>query len=158
MLVGLFEVQANIMAARSVCTTLRSSLGPKGAPSSIFFFISITIDSLPPGMDKILVSSDGEVCVSNDGATILERMEVENEIAKVLSTFNYFYSFYVNLMSMASGQLLVELSKSQDQEIGDGTTGVVVLAGALLEQAELLLDRGLHPRRISDGFEVACKV
>jgi T-complex protein 1 subunit epsilon len=52
----------------------------------------------------------------------------------------------------------VELSKSQDQEIGDGTTGVVVLAGALLEQAELLLDRGLHPRRISDGFEVACKV
>ncbi len=55
-------------------------------------------------------------------------------------------------------QLLVELSKSQDQEIGDGTTGVVVLAGALLEQAELLLDRGLHPRRISDGFEVACKV
>jgi T-complex protein 1 subunit epsilon len=70
------------------------------------------------------------------GATILERMEVDNEIAK----------------------LLVELSRSQDQEIGDGTTGVVVLAGALLEQAELLLDRGLHPRRISDGFEVACKV
>mmetsp|Transcript_13561 Transcript_13561/g.37526 ORF Transcript_13561/g.37526 Transcript_13561/m.37526 type:complete len:485 (+) Transcript_13561:105-1559(+) len=87
-------------------------------------------------MDKILVSGDGDVCVSNDGATILERMEVENEIAK----------------------LLVELSKSQDQEIGDGTTGVVVLAGALLEQAELLLDRGLHPRRISDGFELACKV
>jgi len=87
-------------------------------------------------MDKILVSGDGDVCVSNDGATILERMEVDNEIAK----------------------LLVELSRSQDQEIGDGTTGVVVLAGALLEQAELLLDRGLHPRRISDGFEVACKV
>jgi T-complex protein 1 subunit epsilon len=75
-------------------------------------------------MDKILVSGDGEVCVSNDGATILERMEVQHEIAK----------------------LLVELSRSQDQEIGDGTTGVVVLAGALLEQAELLLDRGLHPR------------
>jgi T-complex protein 1 subunit epsilon len=87
-------------------------------------------------MDKILVSGDGEVCVSNDGATILERMEVENERAK----------------------LLVELSKSQDREIGDGTTGVVVLAGAILEQAELLLDRGLHPRRISDGFETACKV
>mmetsp|Transcript_12974 Transcript_12974/g.25881 ORF Transcript_12974/g.25881 Transcript_12974/m.25881 type:complete len:537 (+) Transcript_12974:69-1679(+) len=114
---GLAALKANIMAARSVATTLRSSLGPKG-------------------MDKILVSGDGEVCVSNDGATILERMEVENEIAK----------------------LLVELSKSQDQEIGDGTTGVVVLAGSLLEQAELLLDRGLHPRRISDGFEVACKV
>ena len=67
----------------------------------------------PKGMDKILVSGDGEVCVSNDGATILERMEVHNEIAK----------------------LLVELSRSQDAEIGDGTTGVVVLAGALLEQA-----------------------
>jgi T-complex protein 1 subunit epsilon len=82
------------MAARSVASTLRTSLGPKG-------------------MDKILVSGDGEVCVSNDGATILERMEVHNEIAK----------------------LLVELSRSQDAEIGDGTTGVVVLAGALLEQA-----------------------
>jgi len=114
---GIAALKANIMAARSVASTLRTSLGPKG-------------------MDKILVSGDGDVCVSNDGATILERMEVENEIAK----------------------LLVELSKSQDAEIGDGTTGVVVLAGALLEQAELLLDRGLHPRRISDGFEVACKV
>jgi T-complex protein 1 subunit epsilon len=114
---GLPALKANITAARSVCQTLRSSLGPKG-------------------MDKILVSGDGEVCVSNDGATILERMEVENEIAK----------------------LLVELSRSQDKEIGDGTTGVVVLAGALLEQAELLLDRGLHPRRVSDGFENACKV
>lgn len=82
------------------------------------------------------MSGDGEVTVSNDGATILERMEVQNEIAK----------------------LLVELSRSQDQEIGDGTTGVVVMAGALLEQAEALLDRGLHPRRISDGFERACKV
>jgi len=114
---GVAALKANIMAARSVANTLRTSLGPKG-------------------MDKILVSGDGDVCVSNDGATILERMEVDNEIAK----------------------LLVELSRSQDQEIGDGTTGVVVLAGALLEQAELLLDRGLHPRRISDGFEVACKV
>jgi len=114
---GLAALKANIMAARSVATTLRSSLGPKG-------------------MDKILVSGDGEVTVSNDGATILERMEVQNEIAK----------------------LLVELSRSQDQEIGDGTTGVVVMAGALLEQAEALLDRGLHPRRISDGFERACKV
>jgi len=114
---GIAALKANIMAARAVAATLRTSLGPKG-------------------MDKILVSGDGEVCVSNDGATILERMEVNNEI----------------------GKLLVQLSKSQDQEIGDGTTGVVVLAGALLEQAELLIDRGLHPRRVSDGFEIACKV
>lgn len=56
------------------------------------------------------------------------------------------------------GRLLVELSKSQDYEIGDGTTGVVVLAGALLEQAEILLDRGIHPVRISEGFEEASKI
>jgi T-complex protein 1 subunit epsilon len=63
-------------------------------------------------------------------------MEVQHEIAK----------------------LLVQLSKSQDDEIGDGTTGVVVLAGALLEQADMLLDRGIHPIRIADGFEQACRV
>ena len=51
-----------------------------------------------------------------------------------------------------------ELSQSQDDEIGDGTTGVVVLAGALLEQAEKLLDRGLHPVRVAEGFEAACQV
>ena len=56
------------------------------------------------------------------------------------------------------GKLLVELSKSQDHEIGDGTTGVVVMAGALLEQASGLLDRGIHPLRIAEGFEMACKV
>ena len=56
------------------------------------------------------------------------------------------------------GKLLVELSKSQDYEIGDGTTGVVVLAGSLLEQAEALLDRGIHPLRIADGYEMAAKV
>ena len=53
---------------------------------------------------------------------------------------------------------MVQLSKSQDDEIGDGTTGVVVLAGALLEKAEFLLDRGLHPIRIADGFEMAAKI
>lgn len=56
------------------------------------------------------------------------------------------------------GKLLVELSKSQDVEIGDGTTGVVVLAGALLEQAELLLDRGVHALRIAEGFEMASRI
>lgn len=63
-------------------------------------------------------------------------MEVEHQIAK----------------------LLVQLSRSQDDEIGDGTTGVVVLAGALLEQSEGLLDRGIHPMKIADGFEKACAV
>merc|ERR1712157_245694 len=55
-------------------------------------------------------------------------------------------------------KLLVELSNSQDEEVGDGTTGVVVLAGALLEQAEKLLDRGIHPVRIAEGFEKAANV
>jgi len=55
-------------------------------------------------------------------------------------------------------KLLVQLSKSQDEEIGDGTTGVVVLAGALLEHAESLLDRGIHPIRIADGYEMAASI
>lgn len=84
----------------------------------------------------MMVSADGEVTVTNDGATILEQMEVDNQIAK----------------------LMVELSKSQDQEIGDGTTGVVVLAGALFEEAGSLLDRGIHPTRIAEGFETACQI
>lgn len=84
----------------------------------------------------MLVSPDNDVTVTNDGATILSEMQVENQVAK----------------------LMVELSQSQDNEMGDGTTGVVVLAGALLEQAENLLNRGIHPMRIADGFEMACKV
>ena len=89
----------------------------------------------PKGMDKMLISKDGDVTVTNDGATIVENMNVEHPIAK----------------------LLVELSKSQDNETGDGTTGVVVLAGALLEQAQKLLDKGLHPLQIIEGFDKACE-
>lgn len=72
------------MAARAVVSTLKSSLGPLG-------------------LDKMLVSSDGDVTITNDGATIMEKMDVEHHVAR----------------------LMVELSKSQDDEIGDGTTGVV---------------------------------
>lgn len=86
-------------------------------------------------MDKMLISCDGDVCVTNDGATILEQMSVEHPVAK----------------------LLVELSKSQDNETGDGTTGVVVLAGALLEQAQKLLEKGLHPLQIIEGFDKGCE-
>jgi T-complex protein 1 subunit epsilon len=114
---GLEAQKANILGARAVSNLLRTSLGPKG-------------------MDKMLVSADGEVTITNDGATILQKMEVEHHVAK----------------------LLVDLSQSQDNEIGDGTTGVVVLAGALLEQADRLLDRGLHPVRIAEGFEQAAEV
>jgi len=87
-------------------------------------------------MDKMLVSPDGDVLVTNDGATIMEKMEVQHPMAK----------------------LLVELSQSQDNEIGDGTTGIVVLAGALLEQAQFLIEKGLHPLKIADGFEKACDI
>lgn len=85
-------------------------------------------------MDKMLVSQDGQVTITNDGATIMEELPVEHPVAK----------------------LLVQLSRSQDDEVGDGTTGVVVLAGALLEQAEALVDRGIHPTRIAAGYEQAC--
>ena len=84
----------------------------------------------------MLVSPDGEVIITNDGATILEKMEIHHQTAK----------------------LLVELSASQDNEIGDGTTGVVVFAGAILEQAQKLLDKGIHPLKIADGFENACDI
>jgi T-complex protein 1 subunit epsilon len=104
------------MAARQIAHTLKTSLGPKG-------------------LDKMMVTGDGEVTVTNDGATILKLMEVDHEI----------------------GKLMVQLSQSQDDEIGDGTTGVVVLAGSLLEQAESLIDRGIHPIRIADGFELAAQ-
>jgi len=116
-LTGREASKANILAAKAVSEVMRSSLGPKG-------------------MDKMLVSPDGDVTVTNDGATILEKMEVTHQI----------------------GKLLVELSKSQDDEIGDGTTGVVVFAGALLSEAEKLLDKGIHPIRISRGFEQACDI
>ena len=57
-----------------------------------------------------------------------------------------------------TARLLAELSASQDNEIGDGTTGVVVLAGAILEQAQKLLDKGIHPLKIADGFDQACEI
>jgi len=114
---GVAAQKANILAAKAVCQVLKTSLGPKG-------------------MDKMLQSPDGDVTITNDGATILEQMKVENQI----------------------GKLLVELSKSQDDEIGDGTTGVVVLAGGLLEKAEALLERGIHPMRVAEGYDRAAKI
>ncbi|KFB45222.1 T-complex protein 1 subunit epsilon [Anopheles ziemanni] len=115
-LTGNEAIKSHILAAKQIASIIRSSLGPKG-------------------LDKMMVSGDGEVTVTNDGATILKLMDVDHEI----------------------GKLMVQLSQSQDDEIGDGTTGVVVLAGALLEQAESLLDRGIHPIRIADGFELAAQ-
>jgi len=114
---GVQAHKANILAAKSIAESIRSSMGPKG-------------------MDKMVVGPDGEVLVTNDGATILEKMDVQHHIAK----------------------LLVDLSKSQDHEIGDGTTGVVVMAGAMLDQAMELIEKGIHPLRIAYGYERACEV
>lgn len=61
------------------------------------------------------------------------------------------------MVDLQIAKLMVQLSQSQDDEIGDGTTGVVVLCGALLEQAEDLIDKGIHPIRIADGFELAAQ-
>ncbi|XP_033732962.1 T-complex protein 1 subunit epsilon-like [Pecten maximus] len=116
-LTGIEAHKSHILAAKTVAGVLKSSLGPKG-------------------LDKMMVGPDGDVTITNDGATILKQMDVDHQIAK----------------------LMVQLSQSQDDEIGDGTTGVVVLAGALLEHAEKLLDRGIHPIRIADGYEMAAKV
>jgi len=115
-LTGNDAIKSHIIAARSVANTLKTSLGPKG-------------------LDKLMVSADGDITITNDGATILKMMDVDHQIAK----------------------LMVQLSQSQDDEIGDGTTGVVVLCGALLEQAEHLIDKGIHAIRIADGFEMAAK-
>ena len=114
---GIDAVKQHIVAAKTVANIVKTSLGPRG-------------------LDKILISPDGDITVTNDGATILGQMEISNHVAK----------------------LLVELSKSQDEEIGDGTTGVVVIAAALLEQAADLIDKGIHPIRIADGYDQACEV
>jgi T-complex protein 1 subunit delta len=89
----------------------------------------------PKGMDKMVVSKTGEVIITNDGATILARMEVAHPAAK----------------------MLVDLAKSQDTEAGDGTTSVTVICGAILEAAQRLLEKGIHPTVISDAFLVAEK-
>ncbi|CAD6500536.1 BgTH12-06246 [Blumeria graminis f. sp. triticale] len=114
---GTDAIKSHITAARTVANIVKTSLGPRG-------------------LDKILISPDGDITVTNDGATILSQMEISNHVAK----------------------LLVELSRSQDDEIGDGTTGVVVLAGALLEQAAELIDKGIHPIKIADGYDQACDI
>lgn len=89
----------------------------------------------PKGMDKLLETSKGEVIITNDGATIMQNLSVSHPTAK----------------------LLIQTSKAQDVEVGDGTTSVVVLCGQLLEAAESLIHKGIHPSQISDGFALALK-
>jgi thermosome len=87
----------------------------------------------PKGMDKMLVDSLGDITISNDGATIMKQMDVDHPIAK----------------------MIIEIAKGQDQEVGDGTTTAVVIAGELLKQAELLLDQNVHPTVIANGYKLA---
>ncbi len=87
----------------------------------------------PRGMDKMLVDSLGDVTITNDGATILKEIDVQHPAAK----------------------MMVEVSKSVDNEVGDGTTSSVILAGALIEKAEELIDKQVHPTVIVDGYQNA---
>lgn len=103
---------ANMSAAKSVADAVRTSLGPRG-------------------MDKMVVGARGEVTITNDGATILAKMQVTQPAAR----------------------MFVELSKSQDIVAGDGTTSVTVLAGSILGKCMGLVSRGVHPTVISDALQ-----
>jgi thermosome len=104
----------NILAAKLVSDSIKTTLGPKG-------------------MDKMLVDSLGDITITNDGVTILEKMEIEHPAAK----------------------MMVEIAKTQELEVGDGTTTAVMLAGKLLENAEKLLDMKIHPTVITKGYHIA---
>ncbi|MEM2956439.1 MAG: thermosome subunit alpha [Candidatus Pacearchaeota archaeon] len=106
----------NILAARMVADTVKTTLGPKG-------------------MDKMLVSSIGDITITNDGVTILEEMEIEHPAAK----------------------MLVEVARTQEDAVGDGTTTAVILAGKMLENAEKLLDQKIHPTVIAKGYRIAAE-
>lgn len=114
--IGRDAQRTNIMAAKIVSETIRTTLGPKG-------------------MDKMLVDSLGDVVITNDGVTILKEMDVEHPAAK----------------------MMVEIAKTQEEEVGDGTTTAVVLAGELLKKAEALLEQEIHPTLVAQGFELAAE-
>jgi len=104
----------NILAAKLVAETVRTTLGPKG-------------------MDKMIVDSLGDVIVTNDGVTILNEMQIEHPAAK----------------------MIVEVAKTQEDQVGDGTTTAVILAGELLKNAEELLEKNIHPTVVAKGYKMA---
>ena len=106
----------NIMAAKIIAEAIRSTLGPRG-------------------MDKMLVDSLGDITITNDGAAILDEIDVEHPAAK----------------------MMVEIAKTQDDMVGDGTTTAVVLSGELLKKAEELLEQNIHPTVIVSGYRKAAK-
>jgi len=113
---GRDAMRINIAIGYAVANIIKTTLGPKG-------------------MDKMLVSDLGDIVITNDGATILEEMNVDHPAAK----------------------LMVEIAKTQDKEVGDGTTTSVVLAGNLFKRAGDLLDQNVHPTVIIKGFELASR-
>ena len=104
----------NISAAKAVAEAVRTTLGPKG-------------------MDKMLVDSLGDVTITNDGATILDAIDVEHPAAK----------------------MIIEIAKTQDEKVGDGTTSSVIIAGELLNLAEELMEQTVHPTIIFKGYRKA---
>ncbi len=106
----------NIMAAGIVADTIKSTLGPKG-------------------MDKMLVDSLGDILISNDGATLLDEIDVQHPAAK----------------------MIVQVAKAQDMETGDGTTSSVVITGELLKKGADLLDKKIHASLIVEGYKAASK-
>jgi thermosome len=114
--IGRDAQRMNIMAARVIAESVKTTLGPRG-------------------MDKMLVDSLGDVVVTNDGVTILKEMDVEHPAAK----------------------MMVEIAKTQDDEVGDGTTTAVVIGGELLKRAEELLDQDVHPTIIANGYRMAAE-
>jgi len=104
----------NIMAAKMIAESVRTTLGPKG-------------------MDKMLVDNIGDVTITNDGATILKNIEFDHPAAK----------------------MMVEISKTQEDEVGDGTTTAVVFAGELLKKAENLMEQSIHPTVVVRGYRMA---
>jgi thermosome len=113
-LLGRDAQRTNIAVAVAVASAVKTTLGPKG-------------------MDKMLVSELGDIIITNDGATILEEMNVEHPVAKIL----------------------VDIAKTQDKEVGDGTTSVVIMAGELLKGAGDLIEQGIHPTTIIRGYKMA---
>ncbi|CAI48682.1 thermosome subunit 3 [Natronomonas pharaonis DSM 2160] len=108
---------SNITAGKAVAESVRTTLGPRG-------------------MDKMLVSDSGDVVITNDGATILQEMDIEHPAA----------------------QMIVEVAETQEEEVGDGTTTASVLAGQLLAQAEDLIEDDVHPTTIVEGYQEASRL
>jgi thermosome len=106
--------KSNMMAAQIIAEVLKTTLGPRG-------------------MDKMLIDSLGDITITSDGATVLDEIDVQHPVAK----------------------MMIEVAKTQDKEVGDGTTTAVVLAGELLKKAEGLLEQNIHPSVVIAGYQKA---